>query len=100
MKLILLSISLFALSFSDHIRTPKDISTSIELKIKKLGPLKKNSKDIPVEMFVINRNTFPVYLNNPSCWGATLPVITYNGVNVSPAIKVRVNSSCAKELVP
>jgi hypothetical protein len=99
MKMILLSVFLSALSFSDHKWPAKGGSDPIEMVIKNVKTLKKNSKDIAVEFFVINRNPFPVYLNNPSCWGASRPLIKYNGGKVPPALKVKVNPACAKELV-
>lgn len=99
MKIILLSIFLFAFSFSDQQSSAKGKSDPIELVIKKVKTLKKNSKDIPVEFFVINRNPFPVYLNNLSCWSASRPLIKYNGGKVPPAIKVKVDPACVKALV-
>ena len=97
--MISLSVFLFAFSFSDQRSLAKGGSDPIELVIKNVKTLKKNSKDIAVEFFVINRNPFPVYLNNPSCWGTSRPSIKYNGGKVPPAIKVKVDPACAKVLV-
>lgn len=69
-----------------------------KFKIQEIDDTKIGNK-IPIYFILYNANTFPVFLNDPSCWNSSLPTLHFEGESLVIMIKVKVNPACAEHLI-
>ena len=93
-------IFLFSCSSSLKNRNTNNLKTNvIEIEIQEIGNIRKGSKNIIVNLLIKNSQSIPVYINDPTCWGSSIPLIRFNRAKAYSIIKIKINPECAKKLV-